>query len=145
MKTGSVRSRSWVLVGLLLSACAGDPQVEVPARPALPPADYRTNADQFADLQRAALAGDYSEFARHLGRGDEEAVVAQLQDAFGGAPFDVYTADAVTNNFAHRRLVELRGPSARLYLYLALDRAPGGWNLAGYQLGQDREALARRL
>jgi hypothetical protein len=72
-------------------------------------------------------------------------VVAELTQAFGGAPFDLYTADAETDDWAHRRLVELRGPGARLYLYLGLDRAPGGWNIAGYELGRDRAALAARL
>ena len=126
------------------AACAG-PTVDVAQRPPLPAADFRTQADQFAELQGAALVGDYQSFARFLGARDEEAVVAQLTDAFGGAPFDVYTADAATDGGAHRRLVELRGPGARLYLYLGLDRAPGGWNIAGYELGRDRAAIAARL
>ena len=138
--------RSLLIAALLaLSACGGSPSVELPQRPPLPAADFRTQAGQFADLQEAALAADYVSFARFLGARDEEAVVAELTEAFGDAPFDVYTADAETDDRVHRRLVELRGPGARLYLYLALDRAPGGWDIAGYQLGRDRAALARRL
>lgn len=129
---------------LALSACGGR-DVEVPQRAALPQADFRTRADQFAELQRAGLSADYPAFARSLGAGDEQAVVAQLAEAFGGGPFDVYTADAETDSWAHRRLVELRGPGARLYLYLGLSRAPGGWNIAGWELGRDRAAIARNL
>ena len=137
---------SFKLLALLLAlAACGGPRVEVPVRPPLPPADFRTQADQFAELQQAGLAADYRSFARFLGARDEQAVVAQLTDAFGGAPFDVYTADAETNDRAHRRLVELRGPGARLYLMTALDRTAGGWNVAGYELGRDRAAIARRL
>ena len=140
-----MRHRS-LLVAFMLSvaACAG-PQVDVAQRPPLPAADFRTQADQFAELQAAALDADYTSFARFLGARDEEAVVAQLTDAFGGGPFDLYTADAETDGGAHRRLVELRGPGARLYLYLGLDQAPGGWNIAGYELGRDRAAIAGRL
>ncbi len=132
------------MLALALSACSG-PGVEVPQRPPLPAADFRTQAEQFAELQRAGLAADYPAFARYLDARDEQAVVAQLTEAFGGGPFDVYTADAETDDGAHRRLVELRGPGARLYLYLALDEAPGGWNMAGWELGHDRAAIARRL
>jgi hypothetical protein len=117
----------------------------VAQRPPLPAADFRTQADQFADLQGAALAADYVSFARFLGARDEGAVVARLTEAFGGGPFDLYTVDTTTDDWAHRRLVELRGPGARLYLYLGLDRAPGGWNIAGYELGRDRAAIAGRL
>jgi hypothetical protein len=131
---------------LALVACGGGtPDVQVPVRAPLPPADYRTQADQFARLQRAALAGDYAAFAGELGSGDAGEVADQLTQAFGGAPFDVYTAEAVTTDSAHRRLVELRGPSARLYLYLALARVPGGWDVADYRLGRDRETLASRF
>ena len=130
---------------LALSACGGSPGVEVAQRQSVPETDFRTQAEQFAELQEAALAADYVSFARFLGARDEEAVVAELTEAFGDAPFDVYTADAKTDDRVHRRLVELRGPGARLYLYLALDRSPGGWDIAGYQLGRDRAALARRL
>lgn len=130
---------------LALSACQGTPRVEVPQRPALPAADFRTQAAQFAELQRAGLAADYPAFARHLGARDEQAVVDRLTQAFGGGPFDVYTADAETDDWGHRRLVELRGTGARLYLYTALGRAPGGWNVRGHELGHDRAVIARRL
>jgi hypothetical protein len=131
---------------LSFAACEGGaPEVQVPPRAALPPADYRIEAEQFAGLQRAALAADYAAFAEELGARDTDGVTAELGQAFGGGPFDVYTAHAVTTDRAHSRLVELRGRSARLYLYLALDRVPGGWDIAGYQLGRDREAIAGRL
>ena len=140
-----LRCGSLVVALLALSACGGGPRVEVAQRPPLPPADFRTQADQFAELQVSALAADYVSFARFLGATDEQAVVARLTEAFSGAPFDVYTADAETDSWGHRRLVELRGPGARLYLYLGLNRAPGGWNIAGYELGRDRAAIARHL
>jgi hypothetical protein len=131
---------------LALAACAAEtPSVHVPARPALPPADYRTQAGQFAELQRAALAADYAAFAEALGGRGAENLVAELTAAFGGAPFDVYTADARTDAWGHRRLIELRGTAARLYLVTALNASPGGWDVAGYQLGRDRDAIAGRL
>lgn len=131
---------------LLLGACAGGGErAEVPQRQSLPPADFRTQAEQFADLQEAALAADYLSFARFLGARDEQATVAQLTEAFGGIAFDVYTADSETDNWTHRRLVELRGPRGRLYLVTALNRAPGGWDIAGFELGRDRKAIAPRL
>jgi hypothetical protein len=145
MKAGWFRRFGLTAAALLaLGACAG-PQAEVAQRPPLPAADFRTQADQFAELQGAALAADYLSFARFLGARDEQAVVAELTEAFGGAPFDVYTADAETDDRAHRRMVELRGPGARLYLYLGLDRSPGGWNIADYEIGRDRAAIAGRL
>lgn len=137
---------AWVLASALtLSACGGGggTTVEVASRPPLPPADYLTQSDQFAELQRAALAADYETFARHLGAGGE--VVGQLRDAFGGGPFDVYTLQASTGSRDHRRVAELRGPNARLYLYVELDRAAGGWNLDRYELGRDRSGALARL
>ena len=145
MRQGRARRRAPLAALLLALAACGAPEVEVAQRPALPAADFRTQADQFAELQGAALDADYVSFARFLGARDEETVVAELTEAFGGGPFDVYTADVATDDREHRRLVELRGPGARLYLYVGLDRAPGGWNIAGYELGRDRSAIARRL
>jgi hypothetical protein len=146
---GMELARAWPcgLLAVVLLAAAGcnAPEIQMQQRPSLPAADFRTQADQFAELQASALAGDYVAFARFLGARDEDEVVSLLTQAFGGGPFDVYTSDASTDDWAHRRLVELRGPGARLYLYLGLDRAPGGWNIAGYQLGRDRAAIAGRL
>ncbi len=100
---------------LALAACAVDPAPGT-ARAPLPAADYRTQTEQFAQLQRAALAADYAAFAQALGGRGADELVAELTDAFGGAPFDVYTAEARTDNWGHRRLLELRGTAARLYL-----------------------------
>jgi predicted small lipoprotein YifL len=138
--------RLWAAAVLLaLSACGGSAPVEMPQRPALPVADFRTQAGHFAELQEAGLAADYLSFARFLGARDAQAVVAQLTEAFGGGSFDVYTAGADTDDFAHRRLVELRAPGARRYLFVALNRAPGGWDIAEWELGRDRAAIAARL
>lgn len=146
MADGSARRGAAVAAILLaLAACGGSPEVQVPARPALPAADYRTQTEQFAELQRAALAGDYAAFAEALGGRGAENLVAELTEAFGGAPFDVYTADARTDGWGHRRLIELRGTAARLYLVTALNATPGGWDIAGYQLGRDRDDIAGRL
>lgn len=135
---------------LALSACAGGDQraadrIRVASLPQLPPADYLTRSDHFAELQRAALSGDYEGFARHLGAPDARAVVGQLRDAFASGPFDVYTLDARTTSRGHRRVAELRGPSGRLYLYVELDRADGGWTIDRYELGRDRNTALARL
>ncbi len=132
---------------LMLTACGGadSDRIQVAARPQLPPADYLTQSDQFAELQRAALAADYRAFAQALHAGDPQAVVAQLTDAFAGKPFDAYTLEAHTGSREHQRVAELRGDSARLYLYLELDRSPGGWNVGHYALGRDRDEAMRRL
>ena len=133
---------------LWLSACGGgggSDRIQVAARPQLPPADYLTQSDQFASLQEAALSADYEGFAHHLHASDPQAVVAQLRDAFSGAPFDLYTLDTRTGRGGHRRVAELRGPSGRLYLYLELDRAAGGWNVERYELGRDRDTALARL
>lgn len=145
MRQRRARRRAPIAALLLALAACGGPEVELSQRPPLPAADFRTQADQFAELQGAALDADYVSFARFLGAREEEAVVDELTEAFGGGPFDVYTADVATDDREHRRLVELRGPGARLYLYIGLDRAAGGWNIAGYELGRDRSAIARRL
>lgn len=142
------------LVVLALSACGGSDggadRIRASSTPTatpavLPPADYLTQSDHFAELQRAALASDYEGFADHLGAGDPQAVVGQLRDAFGGGPFDLYTLDDETGSRGHRRVAELRGPSGRLYLYLELDRADGGWIIDRYELSRDRATSLARL
>ena len=146
-------SRSGVLLAtaVALSGCAGGSEdfgsdrFRIAARAALPPADYLTQSDQFAMLQEAALSSDYEAFAQHLRARNPQAVVGQLNDAFGGGPFDVYTLEARTGSRDHRRIAELRGPAGRLYLYLELDRSAGGWNVARYDLIRDRADALRRL
>lgn len=143
------RGGIFVAMALAVSACGGGSggadRIGVRSAPVLPPADYLTEAAQFAELQRAALSSDYEGFASHLHASDPQAVVGQLRDAFGGGPFDVYTLDAETSSRDHRRVAELRGPSGRLYLYLELDRADGGWNVERYELGRDRSTALARL
>lgn len=137
----------WLLVAALmaLASCGANGGAEVPGRPDLPSADFATRDDQFAALQHAALTADYGKFANVLGASDPAEVVARLNQAFGGDPFDVYTDRAETDSDEHERLIELRGTKGRLYLYVRLEKAPGGWNMAGYELGRDRAAIAGRL
>lgn len=139
---------------MTLAACAGGAEragveaadrIAAPQRAPVPDADFRTESEQFAALQRAALAADYVAFARGLGARDPDAVVAQLTEAFGGAPFDAYTIGEQMRSRDHRRAVELRGTKDRLYLYLELDRSAGGWNVDEYELGRDRGAVTRKL
>ena len=147
--------RGWravaVLAGALaLAGCGGGvdgfaDRIGAPLRGPLPPADYLTQSDHFAALQRAALSGDYENFALHLRAANPQAVVSQLRDAFGGGPFDVVTLQARTGSRDDRRVAELRGPSGRLYLFIELDRAEGGWNVARYDLGPDRDTTLGRL
>ena len=145
--------RSGLLFAWLLAraACGGGDRdgganrIQVASRPDLPSADYLTQSDQFAELQRAALGADYQAFARHLRASHPQRVVAELTDAFAGGPFDAYTLEARTGSRDHRRVAELRGPSGRLYLYTELDRSAGGWNVSRYELSRSRDAAMRRL
>ena len=151
MRMTAWRAAGVLVAALALSACGGGEvsggadRIGGPQRSALPAADYLTHSDQFAALQSAALAADYDNFAFHLRARDPQAVVAQLRDAFGGGPFDVVTLQARTNSRDHRRVAELRGPAGRLYLYVELDQSAGGWNVARYQLGPDRDTTLGRL
>lgn len=135
---------------LALGACGGGAdggadRLGGPQRQALPPADYLTYSDHFAQLQEAALSADYAGFARHLRARDPQDVVSQLHDSFGGEPFDIVTVQARTGRRDHRRVAELRGTAGRLYLYLELDQAQGGWNMARYELGTERNTALGRL
>lgn len=133
-----------------LSACAPQAgttpgQSGTTTAPPVEPADYTTETNHFQSLQRAALGGDYLAFAEHLKAQDAQVVVAQLQQSFGGRPFDVYTAKSQTNATVHKRVVELRGTGARLYLFLELEKVPGGWNVGTYQIERDRRRIVTRL
>lgn len=107
--------------------------------------EYRTASEHFAELQQAALSADYKAFAEHMGADDTHAVVARLEESFGGAPFDVYTLDVENGAREHRRAAELRGPSGRLYLYLELAREDGGWAVRRAELEPDRAAALAYL
>ena len=127
-----------------LAACQTT-QSSGPAAPATPKADYTTYSDHFAALQRAGLAGNYTAFAGLLKPQDSSQVTTALQTSFRGGPFDVYTQKSAETNTSHERLVELRSTGGRLYLYLKLDKVPGGWALVGYDLGRNRAAVSARL
>ncbi len=128
-----------------LGACnadgtGGQAKPEAPA-----PADYLTKTDQYAALTKAAVSADYPAFARHIGAKDPAPVVATLSQNFRGQPFDAYTRRAVEEASAHKRLIELRTTSGRLYLFLAMEKVETGWNLADYELTRSRAAATARL
>lgn len=126
------------------SASTGDAGLSASASTSEPP-QYATSAEQFAGLQRAGLSGDYRAFAGHLKAEDPQSVTNKLQQSFGGRPFDVYTRTAKPGADAHRRLVELRSTTGRMYLYVALDKVPGGWRVADYRLDRKRAAVSTQL
>lgn len=118
------------------------------SQPALPPADppqYASHADQFAGLQVSGLRGRYTEFAGHLKAADPAGLSAKLNRYFQGRPFDVYTLDANADAQRHKRLVELRSTSGRLYLMVEMDKVPGGWRVAGYDLSPRKAGLNAQL
>jgi hypothetical protein len=131
----------------LLAGCmdGGSDAGAAPKAEAAPKPDYATHTGHFAELQKAGLTGDYAAFARHLKPADPAAVTSQLQRSFGGRPFDVYTRKSDVSDAAHRRLVELRSATGRLYLYLRLDRVTGGWKVATYELGRDESSISAKL
>lgn len=108
-------------------------------------AEYRTASEHFSELQQAALSADYEAFAKHMGAADADAVVARLADSFNGSPFDIYTLEVQDGTRTQRRAAELRGPSGRLYLYLELARADGGWTVRRADFEPDRAALIAHL
>ena len=108
-------------------------------------AEYASSAEQFAGLQRAGLSGDYQGFAGHLKAADPVSVTTQLQRHFRGRPFDVYTRTAKPGADRHQRLVELRSTSGRLYLYVEMDKVPGGWRVAEYELAGKTAELGTQL
>lgn len=157
MQSKICRSGALIAVALSLGACgdavdgadrigAGNRAVMAGStHSAVSSGKYRTASEQFAELQEAALSADYNAFAEHLGAGDVAAVVARLEDSFGGAPFDVYTLEAEDGARRHRRAAELRGPYGRLYLYLELAREGGGWAVRRAEFEPDRAALLAYL
>lgn len=148
---GAIRfkSASVLLAAGLLAACApqggtasgGGAASDTPVREA----EYLTRSGHFEALQDAALKADYARFAGLLQAPDPQAVVASLQQSFSGRPFDAYTAQSRNTNSAHKRLLELRGTGGRLYLYVELDKVPGGWDLARYDMGRSRTSVLSNL
>ena len=134
----------------VLGACAQGGQSTSQGAGAAPevqsdPPQYATSAEQFAGLQRAGLSADYRAFAGHLKADDPAAVTAELQSSFQGRPFDVYTKTAEPGAEAHKRLVELRSTTGRLYLFVELDKVPGGWRVAEYKLDRKQAAVRANL
>ena len=131
-----------------LAACAGTPgsdETSAPAAPAVPTPDYATAGDHFASLQQAGLSGDYAGFARHLKAEDAKPVVDALRRSFRGGPFDVYTRKSSDAGQRFQRLVELRSTMGRLYLYVAMDRVPGGWVISSHELDRNRAVIMAKL
>jgi len=139
-----------LLAALALTACGPNPggpaaAPDKPAQPATPAAEYATATQHFIALQQAGLTADYDGFVRHLAEADRAAVKSALAATFAGQSFDSYTARAQGSATAYKRLVELRGTGGRLYLYVELQKVPGGWAVAGTEIGRDRRAMVTRL
>ena len=142
------RFRPFLAMGLalsLLGACMQGGSGEGASAGAAPKPDYVTYSDHFVQLQKAGLTGNYDAFVGLLKPADPAPVVAELRRSFRGKPFDVYTRKADASGSAHKRLVELRSSDGRLYLYMKLDKVPGGWKVAGYELGRNKAAMSARL
>ena len=108
-------------------------------------AQYATYSDQFAELQTTGLRGDYPGFARALKVDDPASVVAQLNRSFRGQPFDVFTRDATSAPSSHKRAVELRSRTGRMYLFVEMEKVPGGWVVSGHDLSRQSEPILARL
>ena len=130
----------------LLSACGGQGgEHDAMATAAVSEAQYQTQAGHYRELQRAGLTGNYTSFAKHLSGDATDTLVTALNQAFGGRPFDVYTWKAEETQAGLRRLVELRSSSGRLYLFVQLDRVPGGWNVSRWDISRNRAAITAQL
>ena len=132
----------------VLAACAAGPGAGgngAATTPASPAPDYATTGEHFAGLQRAGLGAGYAEFAKHLKASDAKSVTDALQRSFQGGPFDVYTRKSTETDKQFQRLVELRSTTGRLYLYVSLDRVPGGWIVTGHELDRKRSVIMARL
>lgn len=137
-----------VIAAALISGCTptkSTPSAKQTPATTEPSPDFASYTDHFIALQSAGLNGDYPAFARHLKSEDPQAVIQALQRSFGGRPFDVYTRKAVSGPSDHKRFVELRSTTGRLYLSLVLDKVTGGWRLARYDLGRNEAAVSAKL
>lgn len=140
---------SALLAVVLVSGCSatksGSSASAAAAAIAGPKPDYASHTDHFVALQSAGLNGDYPAFARHLKADNPQAVIADLQRSFQGRPFDVYTRKAMSGPKDHRRFVELRSTTGRLYLALVLDKVTGGWRFSRYDLGRNQAVISAKL
>ncbi len=107
--------------------------------------EYKTQSAHYRELQRTGLTGNYTGFAEHLSADETETIVGALNRSFEGRPFDVYTWQVQETQSAMKRLVELRSSAGRLYLYVHLDRVPGGWSVAGWELSRNRATITAQL
>lgn len=129
----------------LLAACASGPGSEVTSSSDASSAQYATYSDQFAELQTSGLRGDYPGFARALKVDDPAEVVAELNRSFRGQPFDVFTRTATEGPSTHKRAVELRSATGRMYLFVEMSKVPGGWVVSAHDLSRQREPILARL
>jgi len=107
--------------------------------------DYVSFTDHFVALQRAGLQADYAGFATHLKAKNAAAVVSELRRRFAGQAFDTYTLSSRSGPVRHQRIVELRGTTGRLYIYLDLGKVTGGWVVAAHQIGRNRDVILAKL
>lgn len=129
----------------MLTACAGDPTTGASGAASGELAQYATHTDQFAELQTSGLRGDYPGFARALKVEDPAAIVALLNRSFGGKPFDVVTREANSDTSTHKRAIELRNTTGRMYLFVEMAKVPGGWVVSEHDLGRQRGPILARL
>ena len=143
-----LRSACGLIVLVLLTACAGGPSADGQGSSGATDgrqAQYATYSDQFAELQTSGLRGDYPGFAHALKVDDPDTVVAQLNRSFRGKPFDVFTRNAKEGPSSHKRTVELRSTSGRMYLFVEMEKVQGGWVVSGHDLSRQREPILARL
>lgn len=140
----SMRTVLVFVVALAAGACS-QPGVGPDSRPDKAPetGEYQSTSSHFRTLQSAGLGADYAGFAKALKADDPASMTARLRQHFRGAPFDVYTARETTSATRHRRLIELRSATGRLYLLVDLEKIGNGWSLARYELTRNRAVLAK--
>ena len=129
----------------VVAACATTPGTEGASSADAQTAQYATFSDQFAELQTSGLRGDYPGFARALKVDDPAQVVAELNRSFRGQPFDVFTRTTKAGPATHKRAVELRSATGRMYLFVEMSKVPGGWVVSEHDLSRQREPILARL
>lgn len=135
----------------IFSACQGaDPgsraaSAGANAVSAAPAPDYVREPELFALLLSAGLSGDYAAFATALRADADPELRANLQRSFNGRPFDVYTRATGSDDTTFRRFIELRNSSGRLYLLVKMQKVPGGWAFAGFEIDRQAKTLRASL